>query len=71
LGLQGDVKPVGKGVSELRIDYGPGYRGAYFVQRGLALVILIAGGNKSTQERDIKTALQLAQELVGNRNGTS
>jgi len=62
LGNPGDVKPVGEGVSELRIDYGPGYR-VYFVQRGQALVILLAGGDKRTQGRDIKTALELARHL--------
>ena len=55
LGNPGDVKPVGEGVSELRIDYGPGYR-VYFVQRGQALVILLAGGDKRTQGRDINCA---------------
>ena len=62
LGNPGDVKPVGEGVSELRIDYGPGYR-VYYVQRGQTLVILLAGGEKHTQDRDIKRALELAQEL--------
>jgi putative addiction module killer protein len=62
LGNYGDVKPVGGGVSELRIDYGPGYR-VYFVQRGQNLVVLLAAGDKSTQSRDIATALELAQEL--------
>ena len=62
LGLVGDVKPVGEGVSELRIDYGPGYR-IYFVQRGRTLVILLAGGDKRTQDADIKTALKLARDL--------
>ncbi len=62
LGLAGDVKPVGEGVSELRIDYGPGYR-VYFTQRGRELVILLAGGDKRTQDRDIKTALELARGL--------
>lgn len=61
-GNPGDVQPVGEGVSELRIDYGPGYR-VYYKQRGRELVILLAGGNKSTQSADIKTALQLAREL--------
>ena len=62
LGNYGDVKPVGEGVSEMRIDYGPGYR-VYFVQRGQTLVVLLAGGDKSTQDRDISTALALAREL--------
>jgi putative addiction module killer protein len=60
LGNPGDVKPVGEGVSELRINYGPGYR-VYFVQRGQQLVILLAGGDKRTQEKDIQTALELAR----------
>src|SRR5260363_95445 len=55
LGNLGDVKPVGEGVSELRINYGPGYR-VYFVQKGPALVILIAGGDKRTQDKEIKMA---------------
>jgi len=62
LGNLGDVKPVGEGVSELRIDYGPGYR-VYFVKRGETLVILLAGGDKRTQDRDVKKALELAREL--------
>lgn len=62
LGLAGDVKPVGEGVSELRIDYGPGYR-IYFVQRGRALIILLVGGDKRTQDTDIKKALKLARDL--------
>jgi len=62
LGILGDVKPVGEGISELRIDYGPGYR-VYFVQRGKELVILLAGGDKSTQDKDIKTALDLARNI--------
>ena len=62
LGNPGDVRPVGEGVSELRIDYGPGYR-VYFVQRGAAVIVLIAGGDKRTQTRDIETAQRLAREL--------
>ena len=61
-GNAGDAKPVGEGVSELRIDYGPGYR-VYFTRRGRNLVILLAGGDKSTQSTDIKTALRLARNL--------
>jgi putative addiction module killer protein len=62
LGNPGDVKPIGKGVSELRIDYGSGYR-VYFLPKGDTLIILLAGGDKHTQARDIQTALDLAQEL--------
>lgn len=62
LGNPGDVKPVGEGVSELRIDYGPGYR-VYFVRRGEAVIVLLAGGNKRTQTRDIEAALRLARFL--------
>jgi len=61
-GNPGDVEPVGEGVSELRINYGPGYR-VYYVQQGRSLIILLAGGDKSTQARDIKTALRLARNL--------
>ena len=61
-GNPGDVKPVGQGVSELRIDYGPGYR-VYFKQRGDVLVILLAGGTKKTQSRDIRRAMELANGL--------
>ncbi len=60
----GDCSPVGEGVSEMRIHYWPGYR-VYSLQRGIELVILLAGGNKSTQSKDIKTALQLARQIVG------
>ena len=60
-GNAGDWNPVGAGVSELRIDYGPGYR-VYVIRRGLEVVILLAGGDKSTQARDIKAALRLAKE---------
>jgi len=62
LGLPGDVKSVGAGVSELRIDYGPGYR-VYFVRRGHALVVLLAGGDKTTQSRDIASAKRLAEHV--------
>ena len=61
-GNPGDVEPVGEGVSELRINYGPGYR-VYFKKRGQELIILLAGGDKTTQARDIKTALRLARQL--------
>jgi putative addiction module killer protein len=63
-GNPGDVEPVGQGVSELRINYGPGYR-VYFMQRGPVLVILLCGGDKSTQERDIKQAKALAESWKG------
>ena len=62
LGNPGDVKAVGEGVSELRIDYGPGYR-VYYTQRGQRLIILLAGGDKPTQKQDIKRALEIARDL--------
>jgi len=62
MGNPGDVKPVGQGVSELRIDYGPGYR-VYFTQRGETLIVLLAGGDKRTQSQDIKVAIDLAKDL--------
>jgi putative addiction module killer protein len=62
LGNPGDVRPVGHGVSEMRIDYGPGYR-VYFVQRGEVLVILLCGGDKRTQNRDVARALAIVREL--------
>jgi putative addiction module killer protein len=61
-GNPGDVRPVGEGVSELRIDYGPGYR-VYYTKRGRTVLILLAGGDKRTQATDIKTALRLARNL--------
>ncbi len=62
LGNPGDVKPVGHDVSEMRVDYGPGYR-IYFIQQDPSLAVLLAGGVKQTQDRDIKVALDLAQGL--------
>jgi putative addiction module killer protein len=62
LGNPGDVRAVGGGVSEMRIDYGPGYR-LYFVRRGQALVVLLCGGDKRGQDRDIARALELAKEV--------
>lgn len=62
IGHAGDAKPVGEGVSELRINYGPGYR-VYFKKRGDSVIILLAGGDKKTQSRNIKTALRLARNL--------
>jgi len=61
-GNAGDVRPVGEGVSEMRIDYGPGYR-VYFTNRGREVVVLLAGGDKRTQTTDIKTALRLGRNL--------
>lgn len=61
LGNPGDVKPVGEGVSELRIDYGPGYR-VYFIQDGPVVVVLLCGGDKRTQQRDIEQAKALASQ---------
>ncbi len=61
-GNPGDVRPVGEGVSELRIDYGPGYR-IYFVRRGEALVILLCGGDKGSQDRDIARAKAIARTV--------
>lgn len=61
-GNPGDIKVVGEGISELRIDYGPGYR-VYFTKRGREVVILLAGGDKTTQSADIRIALRLARNL--------
>lgn len=60
-GNPGDVEPVGEGVSELRIKFGPGYR-VYFIRRGALLILLLAGGDKSTQAADIAMAKRLAKE---------
>jgi putative addiction module killer protein len=63
-GNPGDVRPVGNGIGEMRIDHGPGYR-VYFVQRGAALVFILCGGDKTTQERDIKRAQGMAARVEG------
>ena len=62
LGNPGDIRPVGEGVSEIRINYGPGYR-VYYIQRGETLVVLLAGGDKDSQGRDIRRAIDLARGL--------
>ena len=61
-GNAGDVKPVDQGVSELRIDHGPGYR-VYYVMKGRTIIVLLAGGDKTTQAEDIQVALRLARNL--------
>jgi len=60
-GNPGDVRPIGGGVSELRIHHGPGYR-VYYMQRGTILIVLLCGGDKATQDKDIETARKLAKE---------
>jgi len=60
LGNPGDVKPIGSGVSELRIDYGPGYR-VYYTQRGAVVVVLLCGGDKRSQDADIERASEMAK----------
>ncbi len=65
-GNPGDVKPVGRGVSELRISYGPGYR-IYYLQDGDRVILLLTGGNKSSQDADIRAAHQIAEEWRGSR----
>jgi putative addiction module killer protein len=66
-GHAGDAEPVGQGISELRIHYGPGYR-IYFQKRGNTIIVLLCGGNKSTQQKDIETAKRLAQQWTPGAN---
>ena len=63
LGNAGDVKPVGEGISEMRLTYGPGYR-IYYKQTGRTIVVILCGGDKSTQENDIKRAKEIAREIA-------
>lgn len=67
-GNPGDVRPVGEGISELRIDYGPGYR-VYYLQQGDVMIVLLVGGDKSTQDRDIVQAKRLADEWRSEGHG--
>jgi putative addiction module killer protein/probable addiction module antidote protein len=62
LGNPGNVKPVGAGVSEMKIDYGPGYR-VYFIKKGSEVIVLLAGGDKDSQSADVRKALALAKQL--------
>jgi putative addiction module killer protein len=64
MGNPGDVKPVGSGVSEMRIDYGPGYR-VYFMQRGPIIIVILCGGDKRTQVADIRQAVEIAGNWSG------
>lgn len=64
LGNPGDVKPLRNGIHEMRIDYGPGYR-VYFMQRGQTIIVLLAGGDKRTQDADINRAIEIAQDWKG------
>jgi putative addiction module killer protein len=64
LGNPGDVKPVRNGINEMRIDYGPGYR-VYFLQRGQTIIVLLAGGDKRTQDTDINRAIEIAHDWKG------
>jgi putative addiction module killer protein len=68
LGNPGDVKPVGEGVSEMRISYGPGYR-VYYLQHGTMLVVLLCGGDKSTQDKDIENAKEFARAWKEENDG--
>ena len=64
LGNAGDMKPVGDGVSELRVDYGPGYR-IYFARRGRIILVLLCGGTKKTQQADVRRAIEIAKTWRG------
>lgn len=68
LGNPGDVKPVGSGISEMRVDYGPGYR-VYYKQQGRTIAVLLCGGDKSTQTKDIERAKQIAKEWESEHDG--
>ena len=68
VGNPGDVRPVGSGISEMRIDYGPGYR-VYFMKRGAVIIVLLCGGDKTTQQADIEEAKELASTWTEEENG--